>query len=94
MWTEGELLERVERLRLTSRQAGVGAPLVLLLEGYAVDATDYVGDHPGGVALLRKWAVGGKQGVADSTGAFEGLNNHGWSARERVKGLRIAEVRG
>jgi len=90
-----ELTERVERLRATSRRAGVKAPVVLLLHRFAVDVTDYADDHPGGVSLLRKYAVGGKGGgVVDCSEAFERLNNHGWSARERMKGLRIAQVLG
>lgn len=90
-WTAASLIERVEKLRLTSRHAGGPSPLVLVLDGFAIDATGYAQDHPGGVALLRKHAVT-KDSAADSTEQFETLNIHGWSARERVKELRIARI--
>ncbi|KAI0931581.1 hypothetical protein AcW1_001054 [Taiwanofungus camphoratus] len=30
---------------------------VIVINGYAVDATEYLGEHPGGSALLRKYSV-------------------------------------
>ena len=96
-WTVTELAGQVER----HGQASAGKkPVVLFLEGYAVDVTEYASSHPGGMAVLMRHAVkspeGGVEGVVvDSTAAFGGgLNNHGWSANEKMRSMRIARVTG
>ena len=91
-WTRAQLVTKVSAMRSSSGSS----PLILLLEGWAVDATSYAPEHPGGVAVMRKFAVpaGGKaEDVRDSTEAFDGgLNDHGWSAREKMRGLRVARI--
>lgn len=95
-----ELVQNV--VDMDERKESKRRPLVLLLEGYAVDATAYASEHPGGMAYLREYAVplsNGASGIGkelkDSTAAFEGgLNDHGWSAREKMRSLRIAKVAG
>ncbi|KAK4704034.1 stearoyl-CoA desaturase (Delta-9 desaturase), partial [Phenoliferia sp. Uapishka_3] len=73
-------------------------PIVLILEGYAVDATHYASNHPGGMAPLMDYAVKPAVGdkpekMLDSTAAFSGgLNVHGWSAKEKMRSMRIARV--
>ena len=74
---------------------------MVLIDGYAVDATEYAMHHPGGTAVLREFAVevpegekaGKRAGIKDATEAFGGgLNDHGWSAREKMRSLRIAKI--
>lgn len=88
-WTKKEMVQLVSSRRTHS--AGE-QPLVLLLEGFAVDVTSYAEEHPGGIAILREFAVGGKEGVKDATESFLELNDHGWSAREKMRGLRVARI--
>ena len=86
-----ELVQNV--VDMDERKESKRRPFVLLLEGYAVDATAYASEHPGGMAYLREYAVplsNGASGIGkelkDSTAAFEGgLNDHGWSAREKMQ---------
>lgn len=96
-WTTAELAGHVEQ----HGKAAVGRkPVVLFLEGYAVDVTAYLSSHPGGVAVMMEHAVkpsdGSKAGVVvDSTAAFAGgLNDHGWSAKEKMRSMRIARITG
>ncbi|KAG7452278.1 uncharacterized protein BT62DRAFT_294111 [Guyanagaster necrorhizus] len=56
---------------------------VLLIDDFVVDVTSYMGEHPGGAAILRKYAFRAQDGISDTdkwkdaTWAFEGgLNNH------------------
>ncbi|KAI0778965.1 fatty acid desaturase-domain-containing protein [Trametes elegans] len=76
---------------------------VLLLDGYAVDATEYLAEHPGGTALLRRYTIGSKapkrdaplpRGPArDADWAFHGgINKHSQAARRRMRRLRVAKV--
>lgn len=87
-WSRAEVLSKVSAMATPSSSA----PLVLLLEGWAVDVSSYVEEHPGGVEVLREWAVGGPKGVVDADEGFEGLNDHGWSAREVMRGMRVARI--
>ncbi|KZP25296.1 hypothetical protein FIBSPDRAFT_918440 [Athelia psychrophila] len=65
---------------------------VLLLDGLLVDATSYLGEHPGGAALLRRYAVSPKGEGMDATWAFDGgLNNHSRAARRRMSELIVAK---
>lgn len=61
-----------------------------------MDATNYASEHPGGVSILRKFAVKCDQkGLEDATEAFfGGVNVHGWTAREKMKGMRLARLNG
>ncbi|KAI0652509.1 hypothetical protein C8Q79DRAFT_103901 [Trametes meyenii] len=89
-WTTEQLAEYV----------GAGRRCVLLLDGYAVDATEYLAEHPGGAALLRRYAVGSGEaqklegGVAcDADWAFRGgINKHSQAARRRMRQLRVARM--
>ncbi|KAI5122380.1 hypothetical protein M0805_004137 [Coniferiporia weirii] len=81
---------------------------VVLLDGYAVDVTPYLGEHPGGALLLRKYSVRAgtqngegdhEEGVAggdvleDASTAFHGgMNNHSRAARRQARELRVARV--
>ncbi|KAF9053392.1 hypothetical protein BJ165DRAFT_1339927 [Panaeolus papilionaceus] len=69
---------------------------VLLIDGYVVDATSYLGEHPGGAALLRRYSIGAKENVEgwrEAEWAFNGgLNNHTRAARKRMNDLRIAKL--
>uniref|UniRef100_D8PRD9 Cytochrome b5 heme-binding domain-containing protein n=1 Tax=Schizophyllum commune (strain H4-8 / FGSC 9210) TaxID=578458 RepID=D8PRD9_SCHCM len=73
-------------------KASQGACL-LIIEGYVVDATAYLGEHPGGASILRKYAYSSKlEETIDATWAFEGgLNNHSWPARRGMRELRVAK---
>ncbi|KAJ7161251.1 hypothetical protein C8R43DRAFT_880841 [Mycena crocata] len=64
---------------------------VVLIEDYFVDVTAYLGEHPGGATLLRKYSVRPQQDPLDASWAFDGgLNNHSRSARRRMHEFRIA----
>lgn len=68
---------------------------VVIIDGYAVDATPYLAEHPGGAGLLRSYSVKGEasNGLADASWAFGGgLNNHSRSARHRMQELRVAKM--
>ncbi|CDO73445.1 hypothetical protein BN946_scf185013.g80 [Trametes cinnabarina] len=87
-----------------SEHAGADDRCILLLEGYAVDATEYLAEHPGGHTILRRYAIGGeaqaRKGravadgvVRDADWAFNGgMNKHSMAARRRVRQLRVAKV--
>ncbi|KAI0828851.1 hypothetical protein BC628DRAFT_1360971 [Trametes gibbosa] len=96
VWTHAEA---VEHARTKGR-------CVLLLDGYAVDAAEYLGEHPGGALLLRRYAIGatmrkedtdasadGGAPAHDADWAFHGgINKHSLAARRRVRHLRVARV--
>ncbi|KAJ7597481.1 hypothetical protein C8J56DRAFT_920193 [Mycena floridula] len=68
---------------------------VILLHGFVVDATPYLGDHPGGAVLLRKYAFNKKEMSfwQDASWAFDGgLNNHSRAAKRRMGELVIAKL--
>ncbi|KAI8990695.1 hypothetical protein BD414DRAFT_484513 [Trametes punicea] len=77
---------------------------VLFLEGFAVDVTDYLTEHPGGAALLRRYAIARKppkqddapmtdEVARDADWAFGGgMNKHSMAARRRMRKLRVARV--
>nr|GAT57421.1 stearoyl-CoA desaturase [Mycena chlorophos] len=65
---------------------------VVVIEDYFVDVTSYLGEHPGGAALLRRYALRADQELKDASWAFDGgLNNHSRSARRRMKEFRVAK---
>ncbi|KZW00434.1 hypothetical protein EXIGLDRAFT_604374 [Exidia glandulosa HHB12029] len=78
---------------------------LLVIDGYVVDATKFMGDHPGGASLIRNYAVrdadkklpsGQERDVPigdwrEATWAYHGgLNNHSRAATRRLRQLRIA----
>ncbi|KDR81085.1 hypothetical protein GALMADRAFT_153433 [Galerina marginata CBS 339.88] len=69
---------------------------IVLIDGFAIDVTPYLGEHPGGVNLLRKYSVG-LSGDIDAwhqaDWAFSGgMNNHSRAARRRMRELRVAKL--
>ncbi|KAI0283721.1 hypothetical protein BGY98DRAFT_1105800 [Russula aff. rugulosa BPL654] len=87
-WTEAELKTYAER----------NGACVLWIDGYAVDATGYIEAHPGGMGLLRSFAVPVKAGGEcskwkEADWAFNGgVNRHSQVARRQMKRLRVAHV--
>ncbi|KXN88871.1 Acyl-CoA desaturase [Leucoagaricus sp. SymC.cos] len=77
-----------------------GRHMLLLLDGYVVNATSYVREHPGGSKLIRNYSLR-KQMIInepinvwpDASNAFHGgMNIHSWAANQRMKKLRIAKL--
>ncbi|CAE6434063.1 unnamed protein product [Rhizoctonia solani] len=74
--------------------------IILLIDGWIVDVTQYMSEHPGGSALLGRYSFKPRLGVdptdiekspQDATWAFGGgMNNHTRTARARMRSLRIA----
>ncbi|KAI0334087.1 hypothetical protein GY45DRAFT_1296008 [Cubamyces sp. BRFM 1775] len=91
--------------QLTDYARGEGR-CVLLLDGYAVNATEYLAEHPGGASLLRRYAVGSKTpklpenapspscaSASDADWAFYGgINKHTMAAQRQMRRLRVAQV--
>lgn len=69
-------------------------PIVLLIDGYALDCTNYGQDHPGGLAYLKEYQLSSNVlSLKDASEVFNGgLNDHGWSAREKMSSLKIARI--
>ena len=76
-------------------------PIVLLIDGYALDCTSYASEHPGGMAYMMDYSVSAKSTkeegekciVRDASEVFNGgLNDHGWSAKEKMNSFRIAKI--
>ncbi|KDN36520.1 hypothetical protein RSAG8_10767, partial [Rhizoctonia solani AG-8 WAC10335] len=75
--------------------------IIILIDGWIVDATRYMSQHPGGPALLGEYSFKPRFGVdpadiknslpKDANWAFNGgMNNHTRTARARMRSLRIA----
>ncbi|KAI0067970.1 hypothetical protein BV25DRAFT_1875026 [Artomyces pyxidatus] len=74
---------------------------VIVIDGFAVDVTEYLTEHPGGARLLRNYSVPTPDDPANTKPtkwkeagwAFNGgLNNHSSAARRRMAQLCIAKV--
>ncbi|KAF5312206.1 hypothetical protein D9619_002627 [Psilocybe cf. subviscida] len=69
---------------------------MIVIDGFAVDVTSYLLEHPGGATLLRNYSVrlGTKSDLwKNSDWAFHGgLNNHSRAARRRMIELRVAKM--
>ncbi|TFL03679.1 hypothetical protein BDV98DRAFT_564618 [Pterulicium gracile] len=70
---------------------------LIVVDDCVVDATKYLGDHPGGSALLRRYSIrpatstGENTSWRDATWAFRGgLNQHTRAARKQMREMRIA----
>ncbi|EIW86998.1 delta 9-fatty acid desaturase protein [Coniophora puteana RWD-64-598 SS2] len=70
---------------------------IVIIDDFVVDASSYMGEHPGGAILLRNYSVKsaakreGELTWKDATWAFRGgLNNHSRAAKRRIRELRIA----
>ncbi|KDQ63229.1 hypothetical protein JAAARDRAFT_53456 [Jaapia argillacea MUCL 33604] len=75
------------------------AKCLLLINGFVIDGTGYLKEHPGGSALLRKYSIRMPQGNGetvwrDATWAYDGgLNNHSRAAKRRMRELRVARFK-
>ncbi|KAF8167389.1 hypothetical protein B0H34DRAFT_681705 [Crassisporium funariophilum] len=69
---------------------------VVLIDGFAVDATTYLAEHPGGGNILRKYSVRLQNEIEswhEADWAFSGgLNNHSRAAKRRMRELRVAKL--
>ncbi|KAF9486465.1 hypothetical protein BDN70DRAFT_870009 [Pholiota conissans] len=68
---------------------------LILIDGFVVDASSYLGEHPGGATVLRHFSIRA-QGIQElwnkAHWAFNGgMNNHSRSAKRRMRDLRIAK---
>ncbi|KAJ3545681.1 hypothetical protein NM688_g5600 [Phlebia brevispora] len=83
------------------------ARCLIVIDGYVVDATAYLKDHPGGGAIIRKYALRKTQDNAkeqnrsdanpelwkQATWAFQGgINTHSRTAKRRLREFIIAKV--
>ncbi|TBU29820.1 fatty acid desaturase-domain-containing protein [Dichomitus squalens] len=93
---DGEYWTRKRAIEYATQQSRC----VIVLGGYAVDVTRYLTEHPGGAALLRRYAVGkmdddamGKDAGQDADWAFHGgINKHSQAAMRRMRKLRVAKI--
>jgi len=100
VWTRKELQNAITYL--TEQRKGSGArPLVVMIDGYAVDCSPYVNDHPGGVAVMRRFAIPTRATGEDPDGKawpdatesfFGGLNQHFYTSIKRMETYRIAKI--
>lgn len=96
-WPIRDVAANVHKLT-EERMAGgsLKRPLVLLIDGYAVDVGLYATAHPGGYSILRSHAVNANDLTSlpiDSSDAFNGgSNNHGSAAQRLMRDLRIAKI--
>ncbi|KAF9068664.1 hypothetical protein BDP27DRAFT_1223879 [Rhodocollybia butyracea] len=72
---------------------------IVLVNGWIVDVTAYLSEHPGGASILRQYALTLEADETrdpkwrDAYWAFHGgLNNHSRAATRRMKELRIAKL--
>ncbi|KDR85694.1 hypothetical protein GALMADRAFT_234705 [Galerina marginata CBS 339.88] len=69
---------------------------IVVIDSFAVDVTPYLGEHPGGANLLRKYSVGLSGDIdkwCKADWAFSGgMNNHSRAARRRMRELRVAKL--
>lgn len=98
-WTTSILLSNLAQMDLQADKGTDASsrrrPLLLKLDGYAVDITHYAAEHPGGLAYMREYSINPREGknVKDATHAFGGgMNDHGWNAVSKMESLRIARI--
>lgn len=70
---------------------------VVVVDGFATDVTSYLGEHPGGASIMRKYSFRPRDDDSAlskrASWAFHGgLNNHSWAAKKRMRELRIAKI--
>lgn len=93
-WSRAQLETELVAMELDPTRSK--KPVVLILEGYAVECSHYVKNHPGGAALLLDYRI--RTGIKEGKGveadwAFDGgLNDHGWSAIQKMREMRIARI--
>ncbi|KAJ7872242.1 hypothetical protein B0H13DRAFT_2349528 [Mycena leptocephala] len=90
-WT-GNTWDITQAIEYVASRAGC---CVMIIDEYLVDVTLYLGEHPAGAKILRKYALAARQDVVPSASwAFNGgLNNYSRSTRRRMRMLRIARLR-
>ncbi|KAG8738524.1 hypothetical protein FRC10_006753 [Ceratobasidium sp. 414] len=72
--------------------------VIVLIDGWIVDITNYMKEHPGGSAMLRGYSYtpraeknARKAVLGDASWAFNGgMNGHTRTARARMRSLRVA----
>ncbi|XP_006454164.1 hypothetical protein AGABI2DRAFT_196994 [Agaricus bisporus var. bisporus H97] len=72
---------------------------LILLDGYVLDVTSYLVEHPGGSKVIRDYALRTTREAIDSwpdaSVAFHGgVNIHTWAANQHMKRLRLAKLAG
>ncbi|PPQ78943.1 hypothetical protein CVT25_002394 [Psilocybe cyanescens] len=69
---------------------------IVLIDGFAVDVTSYLGEHPGGSKILREHSVRLASDMdvwRKADWAFMGgLNNHSRAARRQMQEFRVAKL--
>ncbi|EMD32546.1 hypothetical protein CERSUDRAFT_87875 [Gelatoporia subvermispora B] len=101
VWTLQQALEYARAGKTVGR-------CTIIIDGFVVDATAYLGEHPGGAAIIRKYSVradpgkNAKEGATpkseealwkEASWAFHGgLNQHTWAAKRRMRELRVAKL--
>ncbi|KAF7307151.1 Stearoyl-CoA desaturase [Mycena indigotica] len=68
IWT-GEIWDTCQARAFVRSNAG---SCVVLIEDYFVNVTHYLGEHPGGASILRKYAVRPEEEVNEASWAFDG----------------------
>ncbi|KAF8131560.1 hypothetical protein EV363DRAFT_1330374 [Boletus edulis] len=73
------------------------ARCLIVIDGFVVDVTEYLKEHPGGTKVLRNYAIRDEhdgQTWRDASWAFGGgLNNHSRLAKRRACGLRVGKLK-
>ncbi|KIJ13749.1 hypothetical protein PAXINDRAFT_176886 [Paxillus involutus ATCC 200175] len=69
---------------------------IIVIDGFVVDVTAYLKEHPGGAKILRNYSIRRHvdgESWRDASWAFDGgLNNHSRAARRRMCELRVAKL--
>lgn len=88
---EGDIWNQSQLSEYISAKPG---SCVIQIDGFAVDATKYLVEHPGGASLLRKYSTfPEKDKCLDASWAFGGgLNNHSRAAKRQMRALRVAKI--
>ncbi|KAG8703703.1 hypothetical protein FRC08_002674 [Ceratobasidium sp. 394] len=92
-------LEEWDRARLETYILK-GRRVIVLIDGWIVDITNYMKEHPGGSTMLRGYTYNpqiekptDKVVLGDASWAFNGgINSHTRTARARMRSLRIARL--
>ncbi|KAF8971683.1 hypothetical protein BDZ97DRAFT_2024637 [Flammula alnicola] len=69
---------------------------IVLIDGFVVDATQYLGEHPAGSNILRTYSIRLQNDIETwhkADWAFNGgMNNHSRAARRQMRELRVAKL--
>uniref|UniRef100_A0A8H7Y9T2 Acyl-CoA desaturase n=1 Tax=Psilocybe cubensis TaxID=181762 RepID=A0A8H7Y9T2_PSICU len=90
---DGETWNNVQVVDFAKAKTG---RCIVLIDGYAVDVTAYLGQHPGGAKLLREYSIRLTSDIDSwrkADWAFKGgLNNHSRAARRQMREMRVAKL--